>query len=451
MRIVAFLLAVGLAMPVSALPLQDVAEAYVEARHTPGVAIALITPEGVERAVAGEGITADALFEIGSVSKVFTGILLADMVERGLVSLDTTLGELVPGGRTLDPAVAAITLRELSDHTSGLPRLPMNADMVMRLFLHQNDPYAGITIEQLFDELAALTANDVATRGRSIYSNFGVALLGHLLAIAADTPYERLMHDRVWLPLGLEGMGFTNEVLGEVELLRPHRGNGRRTSHWRLDAYNPMGGMVGSLEHMTVFVQAAMGAEPGSAMAVSIEEKLGWARSERDGRVMVWHNGRVGGFHAFIGFLPDEGRGVVVLSNASHNGDPFAVSILRGEPNIPPVTDHWLLIGMTVLFPLIGLLLLWGAYHAPVSRLHGLDALASAAFLLALAYRIGAWAVVPVMLWYAMAAGSVALAVMMAMRLRPAPWLPAGRWTTIGKAFSILLMAGLAFWVSFRL
>lgn len=144
------------------LTLREAARTYVEeAGRTQGVAIALVTREGTEFAFAGstgrresQSVTRETLFEIGSITKVFTGLLLADSVERGVVSLETTVGELLPGNPTLDPEVANMTLRELTTHTSGLPRLPHSGRQFWRQLWNPTNPYAGSTAEEIFDPLA---------------------------------------------------------------------------------------------------------------------------------------------------------------------------------------------------------------------------------------------------------------------------------------------------------
>src|SRR5690606_38166312 len=145
----------------------------------------------------------DTLFEIGSISKVFTSLLLADMVRRGEVRLHTTIGELADVALPED--VASITLQELSRHNSGLPRLPMSDGFWMRAVFRAEDPYAGTTREDL---LRPLRKVDVGTRGAFAYSNFGVALLGQLLADRAGKPYRQLLEERVLRPHGMSGIYF---------------------------------------------------------------------------------------------------------------------------------------------------------------------------------------------------------------------------------------------------
>lgn len=476
----AVLAALCLPAPAAAVtPLQQLLDAYVqEHRRTPGIAVALLTPEGEELAVAGlargrEPVTPETLFEIGSVTKVMTGILMAELAACGIVSLDDTVGELMPGDRPLDPQVASISLRELATHTAGLPRLPESFDMLWRLLRHPADPYAGLTEDDLFDAVAALDAEDLDTRGHFAYSNLGPALLGRLLAHAAGQPYERLLAERVLEPLGLLHTQFTAEVLDDPRLARPHRANLRPARNWRLDAYNPAGGLSSNLEDLRRFLHAAMTAEPDSPLGATLNvhwsdragewaSGLGWMITRRDGETMVWHNGRTGGYHTFVGFLPERRRGVVLLSNAAHDGDALAVNLLRGQYELPAPPRDWLFLGLTLLFVLFAPLLAYGyraqsiatlsgAAKMPAGRIHLAATALDAACILALTWKLGLWTLVPEALWWAGAGATTAL---LAASLPPSarlPWVPAiPGWRLALRLLGIGLSLLLLLWAVFR-
>ncbi|MBS3933209.1 MAG: beta-lactamase family protein [Truepera sp.] len=461
------------------LPLQETVTAYVkDTRRAPAVAVALLTPEGVQIATAGNPgrqreVHAGTLFEIGSVTKVMTGILLAEMVADGTVSLGTTVGQLMPGDRRLDPQVAEITLRELATHTSGLPRLPETLEMHWRVVRHPANPYGGLKPDDIFDAVAALSADELGTRGRFAYSNLGPALLGRLLERAAGQPYESLMTERVLKPLGLLHTQFTREVLGDPRLARPHRGNLRPTQNWTLDAYNPAGGLSSNLAEMRRFLHAAMTARPDSPLGVSLAihwsdeagewaSGLGWAITRRDGETIIWHNGRTGGYYAFVGFLPERQRGLVLLSNASHDGDALAVSLLRGEYALPKPPRDWFSLGLTlflvVLAPLAAhsyrahaLATLSGHAKVPAGRINLASASLYAAFILTLKWKVGAWAVVPELFWWAGASATAALLAASLPATARLPWLPAvPGWRLVLLLMGIGASALLLFWVAFQ-
>lgn len=478
-----FLVLMGLllaALHTAASSLQEQVDAYVEqSRQTQGIAVALLTPVGLTRTLSGRAgpdgaISDETLFEIGSLTKVFTGLLLAQLNDEGVVSLDSTLGELMPEPWELDPAVASIQLQELATHTSGLPRLPNNFEMLWRQVARPADPYASLENQDLFAAVADLTAEEVAARGEFSYSNLGPALLGRMLEAAAGEPYETLLEERVLAPLGLDQTVFTDSVLDDPRMARPHRENLRPARNWQLDAYAPAGGLSSDLEDMITFLQAAMTAEPGSPLAESMAvhwaddsgeqaSGLGWIISERNGERMIWHNGRTGGYYAFIGFLPESERGLVMLSNTSHAGDGFAISLLQGEDSPPAPERNWFLLILTLVFvPLTPVMAygfrsqaratLAGTAKKPVDRIQFTGTLIETAFVLALIWKLGVWTLVPIAYWWA---GLVAAVVLLLMALPLVPRLP--WWQNTSNTRSVLRVLGMAamamlmFWAVFLL
>jgi CubicO group peptidase (beta-lactamase class C family) len=144
----------------------------------------------------GDQPSGATIYEIGSITKVFTGTLLADMHERGHVKIDSPLAELLPGGVTAPVAdEKPITLAHLATHTSGLPRLPSNMDPT-----HHN-PYADFTVEKMY---AFLGGHELRRPpGKYEYSNYGMGLLGQVLAERAGKTYEQLVIERICEPLGM--------------------------------------------------------------------------------------------------------------------------------------------------------------------------------------------------------------------------------------------------------
>jgi CubicO group peptidase (beta-lactamase class C family) len=156
--------------------------AALAARHAPkppaGVVIARLRGGDVEVASAGP-VSTDAVFELGSITKVVTGLLLADAVVRGEVELDTTLDACLPGARPLP-------LADLASHSAGLPRVPL-ALLRRSGFTNSIDPYERTTVQELVDDLAGVRMR----RPRLRYSNFGAALLGQALAARPGVRYAR--------------------------------------------------------------------------------------------------------------------------------------------------------------------------------------------------------------------------------------------------------------------
>lgn len=199
------------------------------------VAVALV--EGGRVRLAGFGADGDTAFEIGSVTKALTGMLLADQVGAGTVRLDQPVGELVPGTPLAD---GRATLRELAQHRSGLPRLPRG--MLPRSLvgnLTGGDPYRGGSAEVF------RAAGDAGAPGGAepAYSNLGFAVLGDALATAARTPYARLLDSRLTRPLGMT----RTTVVTEEAALPADRATGasahtgRARDPWVSDGWAPAG------------------------------------------------------------------------------------------------------------------------------------------------------------------------------------------------------------------
>src|SRR6185369_7618589 len=181
------------------------------AKRGVGIVVGLVDEKGTRVITYGKAnqdgnraLDGNTVFEIGSVTKVFTATLLADMVERGEVSLNDPISKYLPKTvKTPTRDGKEITLLDLATQTSGLPRLPAN-------FAPKDpgNPYADYSVDQLYAFLSSYTL----TRGigeKYEYSNLGVGLLGHILSLRAGTDYEALVRKRICQPLKMEDTGIT--------------------------------------------------------------------------------------------------------------------------------------------------------------------------------------------------------------------------------------------------
>ncbi|MGC7095062.1 serine hydrolase domain-containing protein [Amycolatopsis lurida] len=300
-------------------------------RH-PVAAAALVSDRGV--AVAGLRADLDADFEIGSITKGVTGLLYADALARGEIGQDTTLGELLPLG---DVPAARVTLRSLSTHSSGLPRLPKSAHPLRRtitLWRHGTNPY-GEDLGRLLDQARGVQVG----KPRPHYSNFGFELLGHALAATASTTYADLVHERLAKPLDLDF-----SVPATAAQLRPgaltgRSRRGRPREPWTGEALGPAGGIRASITAMARFTAAVLdGSAPGTAALDPVARfgaggRIGaaWLTIRVKGRSVTWHNGGTGGFRTWLGFDRDAGTGAVILSATSLPVDRQGFALLSGS------------------------------------------------------------------------------------------------------------------------
>ena len=148
---------------------------------------------------------ASTVFQIGSISKVLTALLLQRLCDEGVVSMDATLGELLGGSITLSPSVRNVTLRQLATHTSGFPRIPKPIGEKITEAAGTDDPmlnpYGYLDRQDVFNYLGGAEGKRKA--GRFEYSNYGMGLLAHVLEVVTGEDYECLVREKVLLPLGM--------------------------------------------------------------------------------------------------------------------------------------------------------------------------------------------------------------------------------------------------------
>ena len=297
---------------------------------------------------------ADTVFEIGSISKVFTGILLAKRVESGELELDSRVADLLPEGWSLSEEACEITLRHCTTHTSGFPRLPANYLGVANLgrMLFGGDPYRGYSEEQFRDALATVEL-EFEPGAESRYSNYAVGLLGFVLATQNRSDYETLVKNEICEPLGMDSTGITSAEWRRENMPGKYRGALRlgpfllalESSDWQLPNHLAGAGAIRSTgRDMMTFLKANMGLTPtdlDAAMRRSHEELyetgatravgMNWGRSlDRDiSQNIIWHNGGTGGFRTYLGFTEDGHVGAFVLSNTATGVDGLAVGIIK--------------------------------------------------------------------------------------------------------------------------
>lgn len=282
---------------------------------------------GRELIVSQGPVSVDGVFDIGSITKVFTALVLADMVAREEVGLEDPLERfLSPGIKAPRWQDRGITLLDLATHTAGLPRLPRN--LLVRATLHGSNPYRGYTVKDLNRGLAA-TRLRRPPGSTCRYSNFGFAVLGHALAAAAGDAYEQLVVDRVCRPLGLGDTTF--EVHADVASRREsgHAGAGEPVPDWDLAAFAPAGGLRSTAADMVRFLRANLAPEKTELhgaledaqrrrrpIGASAHIGLGWHLREEGAATVAWHNGGTGGFGGFVAMARERGTGVAVLYNS---------------------------------------------------------------------------------------------------------------------------------------
>ncbi len=292
--------------------------------------------------IAGVPLDANTVFEIGSITKVFTGALLADMVARGEVRLDDPIAKYLPKTvRAPSRKGRQITLLDLATQTSGLPRLPTNLQPVDR-----TNPYADYTVAQLYQFLSGYTLlRDVGAEYE--YSNLGVGLLGHLLARRAGKSYGELLKERILDPLGMNDTRIQLSRSMKSRMAQGFSSDGGPMPLWDLPTLAGAGALRSTANDMVKFLKANLDSGVTPIRKVLAEARsprrqadrpgnrigLGWHLLDAPGTTITWHNGGTGGFRAFIGMDEPRHRGVILLSNSTVTPDDIAFHMLA--PSIP--------------------------------------------------------------------------------------------------------------------
>jgi len=306
------------------LRVEDAHALLVRKGHVDPV-VAVATPQ--ERHVAG---APDQRWEIGSVTKVLTALLLAELARTGVVGLADPITAHLPPGTLLAPKVADITLAQLACHRSGLPRLPPG---VMRRSLSRGgmaDPYADIDADRLLAGLAATRVHGTPGRAPVRYSNYGVGLLGHVLGEAAGDGYENALTRLVLDPLGLVATSFSDEGLHQG------RARGKAVGPWHLGALAGAGGLRSTATDLLALLAAVRdGSGPlAEAIAETLRPRidrgplrvgLGWFLLG-DGD-LIMHDGGTLGARSEVRVERHTGTTVVVLGDG-RGGTARAASML---------------------------------------------------------------------------------------------------------------------------
>jgi serine-type D-Ala-D-Ala carboxypeptidase/endopeptidase len=285
------------------------------------------------------GLRADTIFEIGSITKVFTATLLASMVEEGELALDDPVNRFLPAGVQLPVRGRPVTLLDLATHTSGLPRLPKGS-LRLSLLRHRANPYAPFTLAHL--ERAVCRARLRREPGKKVrYSNFGAGLLGHVLALRAGATYQELVRTRICEALGLVDTGLEVAAVDLERFADGHNRRGKPVPHWDLPTLAGAGGLRSTVADLLRFLQLQLQEGPSTLeraarvthevrfRRLAFEQCLGWMALPVRGRRVLWHNGGTGGFRGYVGFVEEDRTGVVVLSNSARSVDTIGLRVLE--------------------------------------------------------------------------------------------------------------------------
>ena len=351
----AVVLLVPLAGAAPALPTDEAVHEILrqridESRRGVGCVVALVDESGARvisygRVTSGEErpVDGDTVFQVGSVTKVFTSLLLAQMAARGEVRLDDPIALYAPRSVTT-PRAQEITLLHLSRHTAGFISFADNLEST-----ETEQPGDAPSNEAMFAALGVLPMR-AATGVHHAYSSYGAALLGELLARRAGTDFESAVRTRILEPLGMTRSGFALTPQLRAAHATGHTSGGKPRAPAQPRAMLGSGALRSTANDLARFVQTQLGlrdselAGPMRATQRTEADRqrpdlpmgLGWFHAELPGKQIVHHAGSTPGFSAYVGLDLKHRHGVVVLANSDHDVTNLGLHLL--DPYVPLYT-----------------------------------------------------------------------------------------------------------------
>jgi CubicO group peptidase (beta-lactamase class C family) len=308
---------------------QRILDEQVGPKHTVGVIVGLLDADGTRRILtAGKAdhgslpLDGNTLFEIGSITKTFTGALLADAVRRGEVKLDDPVQKFLPASVTIPSKDGKIiTLYDLATVSSGLPGMPNNFAPKDR-----TNPYADYTVEQMYQFLNGYTLTRLPGE-KYEYSNLGMGLLGHALALRARKSYYDLLAERILKPLGMNDTWILLTPALEARMATGHAQKGNPVSVWDIPTLAGAGALRSSVNDMFKYLAANLDStskplgptlamtharqRPGPAPTMPVG--LAWHHLVTPAKnTIVWHNGGTGGVRPITRVDPGRNVGVIL-------------------------------------------------------------------------------------------------------------------------------------------
>ncbi|NNF36456.1 MAG: beta-lactamase family protein [Saprospiraceae bacterium] len=308
---------------------------------SPSYAIGIIDENGPQyylygkKSIEGETVDKHSIYEIGSISKTFTAILLAQAVSEGKMSLDDPVQKFLPEVVSMPKLNGQeISFGHLSDHTSSLPRMPTNFTPEDPL-----NPFADYTVDQLYECLNDYELpRDIGSAYE--YSNLAQGLLGHVLELVYDKSYEELVIERIAAPLKMNETKVTLDDNMKRNLALGYN-YGMDAKNWDIPTLAGAGAIRSSVHDMLIYLAANLGLVksdiyPSMELTHQIRHDkagnarvgLGWHINKGAYGDVIWHNGGTGGYRTFSGFVKETGRGVVVLTNSTTGADDIGMYLL---------------------------------------------------------------------------------------------------------------------------
>lgn len=345
-------------------------QSMIEGDYALGVVVGVLDGQGTrfysygKTAREGKSPDENTVFQIGSISKVFTATVLAQMVEKRQLEWGDSVESLLPPEEKVPSDLGnKIWLLHLAAHTSGLPPMPTNIRPN-----RPEDPYGDYTPQQFHEFLASYVLP--RTPGdRFEYSHTGYALLGEALARKDGKGFEQMILDRICVPLGMKDTRLTMDAAYRARLAQGHTVDAVPIEPWNGEVFAPAFGFNSTAADLLKLAAAHAGVTktPFDAALVSMQKRqvdadrnndmgIGWQLARRFNA--IWHNGEAGGFHCFLAAMPRQKSAVVVMANSATGLiDMAGISLARmvlDQPSAPLTLKTPVKLDPSALAPLVG-------------------------------------------------------------------------------------------------
>jgi D-alanyl-D-alanine-carboxypeptidase/D-alanyl-D-alanine-endopeptidase len=332
----------------------------VAGKRSKSIIVGIIDANG--RQIFAEGKLSDkdpvlpdgnTIYEIGSITKVFTSLLLVDMSLKHQLELSDPISKYLP--KTVKTPVRngkEISLLSLSTNMSGLPRNASNIDPK-----DLDNPFADYTAKQLYEFISNVAlSRDIDSKWQ--YSNIGYSLLGDILAIVGHKDFETLVNEDICAPLNMKNTFFSPPPKLKNKIAQGYSECGQPASAWDFPLAGG-GGLRSNVNDMLSFAAANLGfIETGLLPAMELTHMpqarkegntgyyttMGWTLWDDDGRQLVFKDGGTGGYRTFLGIDKKNKFGVVVLSNSNNSVTDIGLHMLDSTYKIPPYQYPWSLL-----------------------------------------------------------------------------------------------------------
>ncbi|HTK18792.1 MAG TPA: serine hydrolase domain-containing protein [Mucilaginibacter sp.] len=319
------------------------ARGYIQKANTVGLSIGIIKNGVIHtynygETASGNGKIPDAnsIYEIGSITKTFTATLLAYYTNEGKVKLTDPIVRYLPDSVAANKELHNITLEMLSNHTSGLPRLPDNFEF------HSSDPYdpyKDYTKQHLYAYLKSCKLNTKPGETYA-YSNLAVGLLGTILEQVSGKSFEEMVKEIICTPLDMQNTAQHLSYNQKQRFVTVYNEDGKSTPPWTFNTLAPCGALRSTINDLLLYVRANMSKSDTKLskafglthqITFNKDAKLGlaWHIITADGVEYYFHDGGTYGCSSFMAFNSEKNIAVVILSNSGSNTNEMGINLIK--------------------------------------------------------------------------------------------------------------------------